>query len=127
MSTLLRTHEDYQIGIICALALEKAAVEAMLDEEHPRLKRKEHDVNDYTLGRIGDHNVAIACLPAGLLGNGPAAIVAKDMERSFPIKFSLLVGIGGGVWSKKADLRLGDIVVSQPEGTHGGVANALDS
>ena len=97
MSTVRRTHEDYQIGIICALALEKAAIEAMLDEEHLRLERKEHDVNDYTLGRIGVHNIAIACLPAGLLGNGPAAVIAKDMERSFPIKFGLLVGISGGV------------------------------
>jgi nucleoside phosphorylase len=121
MPALPRTHEDYQIGIICALALEKAAVEAMLDEEHPRLKRTEHDVNDYTLGRIGIHNVAIACLPAGLLGNGPAAIVATNMARSFPIKFGLMAGIGGGVWSKKADIRLGDVVVSQPEGTNGGV------
>jgi nucleoside phosphorylase len=121
MPALPRTYEDYQIGIICALALEKAAVEAMLDEEHPKLKRKEHDVNDYTLGRIGIHNIAIACLPAGLMGNGPAAIVARDMARSFPIKFGLMVGIGGGVWSKKADIRLGDVVVSQPEGTHGGV------
>jgi hypothetical protein len=51
----------------------------MLDEEHPRLKRKEHDVNDYTLGRIRAHNVAIACLPAGLIGNSPAAIVASNM------------------------------------------------
>jgi nucleoside phosphorylase len=121
MPVLRRTCEDYRIGIICALALEKAAVEAILDEEHPRLKRKEHDVNDYILGRIGVHNVAIACLPAGLLGNGPAAVVARDMERSFPIKFGLMVGIGGGVWSKKSDIRLGDVVVSQPEGAHGGV------
>ena len=95
MPALRRTHEDYQIGIICALALEKAAVEAMLDEEHPRPQKKEHDVNNYTLGRIGVHNVAIACLPAGLVGNGPAATVAKDMVRSFPIKFGLLAGAFG--------------------------------
>jgi nucleoside phosphorylase len=125
MSTLLRTHEDYQIGIICALAHEKAAVEAMLDEEHPRLKRKEHDVNDYTLGRIGVHNVAIACLPAGLLGNGPAAIVAKDMECSFPIKFGLIVGIGGGVWSKKADLRLGMSLSVNLKGHMVGLCNGI--
>lgn len=56
-------------------------------------------MNDYTLGRSGVHNVTIACLPAGSLGNGPAAIVAKDMERSVPVKFGLMVGIGGGVWS----------------------------
>jgi nucleoside phosphorylase len=121
MPALERTHGDYQIGIICALALEKAAVEAMLDEEHPRLETKEHDVNDYTFGRIGVHNVVIACLPAGLLGNGPAATVANNMRRSFPIKFGLMVGIGGGVWSKKSDIRLGDVVVSQPDGLHGGI------
>jgi nucleoside phosphorylase len=121
MTTLRRTHQDYQIGIICALALEKAAVEALLDEEHPRLKNKEHDANNYALGRIRAHNVAIACLPAGLLGNGPAATVARDMVRSFPIKFGLMVGIGGGVCSKRADVHLGDVVVSQPKGIHGGV------
>jgi nucleoside phosphorylase len=121
IGALKQTHEDYQIGIICALALEKAAVEAILDEEHPRLEKKEHDVNDYTLGRIGVHNVVIACLPAGLLGNGPAATVASNMRRSFPIKFGLMVGVGGGVWSKTSDIYLGDVVVSQPGGLHGGV------
>ena len=43
------------------------------------------------------------------------------MQRSFPIKFGLMVGVGGGVWSKKDDIRLGDVVVSQPTGIHGGV------
>jgi nucleoside phosphorylase len=94
---------------------------AMLDETHPKLKKEKGDENEYTLGRIGLHNVVIACLPAGLMGNGPAAVVAKDMRRSFPIKFGLMVGIGRGVWSKKGDIRLGDVVVSQPTGTHGGV------
>jgi nucleoside phosphorylase len=116
-----RTHEDYKVGIICALAIEKAAVVAVLDETHPRLRKEDGDDNEYTLGRIGVHNVIIACLPAGLTGSGPAAIVAKDMGRSFKMKFSLIVGVGGGVWSKKNDIRLGDIVVSQPTGTHGGV------
>jgi nucleoside phosphorylase len=94
---------------------------AMLDESHPKLKKEKGDENEYTLGRIGVHNVVIACLPAGFKGNGPAAIVAKDMQRSFPIKFGLMVGVGGGVCSKKDDIRLGDVVVSQPTGTHGGV------
>ena len=116
-----QTNADYQIGIICALAVEKAAMVAMLDASHPRLQKTDGDDNDYTLGRIGVHNVVLTCLPAGLMGNGPAAIVANNMRRSFPIKFGLLVGIGGGVWSKKDDIRLGDVVVSQPTGTHGGV------
>lgn len=117
----LRTHNDYQIGIISALATEKAAMVAMLDETHPKLRKKEGDENEYTLGKIGDHNVVIACLPAGVMGNGPAVAVAKDMRRTFPIKFGLMVGVGGGVCSKKDDIRLGDVVVSQPTGEHGGV------
>ena len=116
-----RTHEDYQIGIICALASEKAAMVAMLDELHPRLKKQDGDDNDYTLGQIGVHNVVIACLPAGLTGNGPAAIIANNMRRSFPINFGLIVGVGGGVPSKKDDIRLGDVVVSQPTRSYGGV------
>jgi nucleoside phosphorylase len=116
-----RTHDDYQVGIICALAIEKAPMVAMLDEIHPKLEKENGDDNDYTLGRSGVHNVVIACLPAGLIGNGPAAIVANNMRRSFPIKFGLMVGVGGGIWSMKDDIRLGDVVVSQPTGTHGGV------
>lgn len=93
----------------------------MLDEEHPRLRNKDGDDNDYTLGRIGQHNVAVACLPAGVTGKSSASVVATNMLRSFPIKIGLMVGIGGGVPSKSADIRLGDVVVSQPSGMHGGV------
>jgi len=55
-----RTHEDYQIGVICALSTEKAAIVAMLDETHPKSKKENGDDNEYTLGRIGVHNVVIA-------------------------------------------------------------------
>lgn len=37
------------------------------------------------------------------------------------IRIGLMVGIGGGVPSNYADIRLGDIVVSQPSDTFGGV------
>jgi nucleoside phosphorylase len=115
------THIDYTIGVICALAVEKVAFVAMLDEVHESLSPPKHDDNSYTFGSIGDHNVVAACLPASMTGNNSAATVAKDMQRSFPIKIGLMVGVGGGVWSKKLDIRLGDVVVSQPEGVHGGV------
>jgi hypothetical protein len=82
-----------------------AAMVAMLDETHPKLEEEKGDDNEYTLGRIGVHDIVIACLPAGLMGNGPAVIVAKDMQHSFPITFGLTVGVGGGVWSKKDDIR----------------------
>jgi nucleoside phosphorylase len=92
--------------------LEKAAVTAMLGEEHPRLRNMLGDDNNYTLGRIGQHNVAVACLPAGVTGKASAATVATNIMRSFPIKVGLMVGIGGGVPSKSVDIRLGDVVVS---------------
>jgi nucleoside phosphorylase len=46
------------------------------------------------------------------------------MFNTFPsIRFCLMVGIGGGVPSKghKHDVRLGDVVISNPEDTYGGV------
>lgn len=113
--------EDYQIGIVCALHFEAAAMIAMLDAEHSRLPTDSADKNEYQLGRIGEHNVIIACLPAGSMGTTSAATVASNMLRSFSIKFGLMVGIGGGVWSKYNDIRLGDIAVSQPTGNNGGV------
>lgn len=116
-----RSHKDYRIGVVCALPLEKAAVVAMLDEKHDPLKPIEGDENSYTLGRIGIHNIIVACLPAGIVGTNPAATVAKDMKRSYPIKIGLMIGVGGGVWSPNKDIRLGDVVVSQPDNAHGGV------
>ncbi|KAL4903290.1 hypothetical protein BDW74DRAFT_54082 [Aspergillus multicolor] len=117
-------HEDYTVGWICALSLEMAAAKAMLDEVHEDLPVKPNDHNAYTLGRRGKHNVIIACLPSGEYGIASAAIVAMQLLSSFQsIKFGLLVGIGGGVPSKDADVRLGDVVVGLPtsSATHGGV------
>jgi hypothetical protein len=37
------------------------------------------------------------------------------------MKALLLVGISGGVPTTKNDLRLGDVVVSRPDGRYGGV------
>jgi nucleoside phosphorylase len=113
--------QSYAVGVICALDVEKAVVEATLDEEYGRVQKAAGDDNAYMFGRIGAHNVVVACLPAGVMGKVSATAVAKDMMRSFPIKIGLMVGICGGVWSERADVRLGDVVVSQPDGVHGGV------
>jgi nucleoside phosphorylase len=121
MASSIHPRESYNVGIICALDVEKAAVEAILDEEHESLSKMAGDDNDYTFGLIGKHNVVVACLPAGVMGIAPASAAAKDMMRSFPVKAGFMVGIGGGVWSEKTDVRLGDVVVSQPDGMHGGV------
>jgi hypothetical protein len=117
--------DQYQVGVICALPHEMTAVTAMLDEEDEPLKTKDaQDSNTYALGRMGQHNVVIACLPAGVYGTTAAASVAKDMLRTCSgLRFGLMVGIGGGIPNTQAgrDIRLGDIVVSQPDGTFGGV------
>ncbi|EMR87690.1 putative ankyrin repeat-containing protein [Botrytis cinerea BcDW1] len=134
-------HDDYTVGWICALPeTELVVAGAMLDEEHPVLPAADPgDTNVYLLGKIGSHNVVIACLPAENTGTVSAAIVAKDMLRSFKaIRFGLMVGVGGGAPSciesdsdtkedcedededdddddeveKRGDIRLGDVVIS---------------
>ena len=116
------THRDYTVGWICGLEIEYTAARAMLDEEHEDLEQPGKDPNIYSFGQIGVHNVVIASLPAGITGIGPAAKVAMHMSHTFPsLRFGTLVGIGGGVPSSENDIRLGDIVVSQPGTQNGGV------
>ncbi|KAM3065432.1 hypothetical protein ACMFMF_011154 [Clarireedia jacksonii] len=130
-------HKDYTVGWICALPeTELVVARAMLDEEHPMLPAADPgDTNVYVLGRIASHNVVIACLPDENTGKVSAAIVAKDMLRSFKaIRFGLMVGIGGAApfpedhdlpgsasedseeedneAAVERDIRLGDVVVS---------------
>ena len=119
--TCLR-HHDYTVAWVCALPLEMAAAKSMLNEIHLNLPTSSNDQNTYVLGTIDAHNVVIACLPSGIYGTTSAAIVANQMRFTFPaIRFGLMVGIGGGVPTKEADIRLGDVVVSKPTGDFGGV------
>lgn len=141
MATVPRqfTHSDYTVAWICALPKTELVVAgAMLDDVHPPLPAADlKDMNSYLLGRIGSHNVVIACLPPEKTGKVSAAIVAKDLLRSFQaVRFGLMVGIGGGApyYSVKhdsnvmgidgedddsedesedtQDIRLGDVVIS---------------
>ncbi|KAF2787249.1 purine and uridine phosphorylase [Melanomma pulvis-pyrius CBS 109.77] len=119
----MSNQDKYTIGWICAISTELVAAQAFLDEKHegPEYVSPKDD-NDYTLGRIGRHNVVIAVLPNGEYGISSATSVARDMLHSFPnIRLGLMVGIGGGAPSKKHDIRLGDIVVSSPHDRDGGV------
>jgi nucleoside phosphorylase len=114
--------EGYAVGWVCALPVELAAAQEMLDEEHDTPPYDAHDTNLYTCGRMGEHNVVIACLPDGQPGTNSAAAVAVQLKSTFSsTRFGLMVGIGGGVPSEEADVRLGDVVVSKPHKTHGGV------
>ncbi|RYP80768.1 hypothetical protein DL770_006088 [Monosporascus sp. CRB-9-2] len=106
------SHDDYTVGWICALHIEMAAAEAMLDNVHDSLPKQLNDSNTYTVGNMGRHNIVIASLPANGYGTNNAATVANNMDRTFPsIRVRLMVGIGGGA-PGKADIRLGDVVAN---------------
>ncbi|KAE8335726.1 hypothetical protein BDV24DRAFT_179102 [Aspergillus arachidicola] len=111
----------YTIGWICALPLEMVAARSMLDTSHGKpAEQHARDDNSYFLGSVGAHNVVIACTSS--YGTVNAAVVAAKIPFSFPsVRFGLLVGIGGGVPNLTCDIRLGDVVVSRPCGTSGGV------
>lgn len=115
-------HDAYTVAWLCPLEVEMSAARYLLDEEHQRLHAAAGDRNQYVLGQINGHNVVIASLSAGYQGTVSAATVAVHLSRTFPsIRLRLLVGIGGGVPSKKNDVRLGDVVVGIPTDIYGGV------
>ncbi|KAI9034798.1 uncharacterized protein KD926_005463, partial [Aspergillus affinis] len=114
-----RTHNDYTVGWVCALPKEQTAATAML-KKHADLPKPPNDPNTYTLGSISHHNVVICCLPSGIYGQIQAAAAVSWMISAFPsIKFGLMVGIGGSIPTN--DVRLGDVVVSQPVDNFPGV------
>ncbi|PYH93839.1 purine and uridine phosphorylase [Aspergillus ellipticus CBS 707.79] len=115
--------DEFQIGWICALPIEAAAAQEIFDETFGALEEQDDaDSNIYTLGRIGRHYVVLTCL-GGNYGMTSATTAANHMTRTFSksLRIGLLVGIGGGIPSAAHDMRLGDIVVSHPTGTCGGV------
>lgn len=115
-------HDDYTVGWIAAITIELAAAMAALDETHETLSSPQSDHNTYAFGRIGNHNIVIACLPKGEYGTSSATQVAADMKSTFKsIRFGLMVGIGGGIPNNREDICLGDVVISTPTETSGGV------
>nr|XP_036581485.1 pfs domain-containing protein [Colletotrichum truncatum]KAF6789836.1 pfs domain-containing protein [Colletotrichum truncatum] len=123
----LPSPQMYTIGWITALDKELTAAQAMLDEEHMKpenFRKHPKDTNSYIWGRIAEHNIVIASLAAGKYGTVSAATTAGSMTSSLPhLRFGLMVGIGAGIprLAENIDIRLGDVVVSQPTGTSSGV------
>ncbi|KAL6693628.1 nucleoside phosphorylase domain-containing protein [Trichoderma pleuroticola] len=115
--------DDFTVGWICAISTELTAARSFLDEKYESVKNvSQGDYNNYTLGKIADHNVVLAVLPDGEYGTTAAAVVAATMVCTFPnIRIGLMVGIAGGAPSEKHDIRLGDVVVSVPFNRRGGV------
>ena len=123
----LESPDSYGVAWIAALPIERSAAEAMLDEEHEAptgFTRHKTDANVYSWGRVGKHNIVIAGLSPGSYGPTAAATTASSVLASLPsIRVGLLVGIGAGIPRPDDgyDIRLGDVVVSQPHGSTGGV------
>ncbi|KIL84606.1 hypothetical protein FAVG1_12132 [Fusarium avenaceum] len=113
---------EYTVGWICALPKEMAAAEEMLDEVFKRPGQGMLDDNSYVVGRIAHHKMVIVCLPFGVAGTTSATRVAEQMRQTFTaLRYTLLVGVGGGMPSKEFDVRLGDVVVSAPSPNSPGV------
>jgi nucleoside phosphorylase len=118
-------HDDYTIAIICPMKTVQAPVIALLDETHQSLPMR-RDYNAYELGKMGQHNVVVVTMPK--IGNNAAAITVTQLLNDFRlVRFSLLVGVGGGIPDEDYededlnDVRLGDVVVSESRGQFGGV------
>lgn len=124
---MMRMHpEKYTVGWICAVGIERAVACGILDKHYAKEREPwvdtSRDHNSYAFSCIHEHNVVIAPLPQGRYGITAAAVVARDMQTSFPnLQIRLMVGIAGGAPSKKNDIRLGDVVVSSPTSKYGGV------
>ena len=114
-----KTRRGLEIAIICALAFEADAVDAIFDlhwdddESGPPYDKAPGDPNAYSTGVIGRHNVVLAYMPN--IGVANAAAVAANSQSSFPnIKLALVVGICGIVpfGPSGQELLLGDILMS---------------
>ncbi|PKY00847.1 ankyrin, partial [Aspergillus campestris IBT 28561] len=117
--------DAYTVGWFCVLRVEVQAARAMLDEEH-NPPNTPYDENSYFLGRMGEHNIVIV----GVVVKGRASLAeaAVNMIRTFKqIRFGLKVGIAGGAVNATdprgfpSDILLGDVVISRPDGGHGGI------
>lgn len=112
---------EYTVCWISALDVEYTAALQMRDEkfEFP-VDIPGTDDTHYSFGRIGHRNVVFTPLDGA--GTSPASAIVARMQSSFPaVRYALLVGIGGGAPTKSNDIRLGDVVVSEPNGQIGGV------
>ncbi|KAM0521217.1 hypothetical protein ACHAPE_002692 [Trichoderma viride] len=116
MSQQPSRREDFEIAIICALPLEYDAVVLLFDEfwdkEGDTFGRAAGDLNHYTTGRIGKHDVVLALLSH--MGKANAASAAAIMRSSYgALRLVILAGICGGVpYNGDDDIFLGDVVIS---------------
>ena len=89
------------IGIITALPIECSAVLHILDQ-YESIPASSDDPNRYYIGMLATKLSPVVTYQVVLalcskMGNNGAAMVAKDLIRSFHVKHIILVGIAAGV------------------------------
>ncbi|KAH6687181.1 nucleoside phosphorylase domain-containing protein [Plectosphaerella plurivora] len=114
------SREDFDIAFICALPIEKTAVQAMFDDDWDDVEGAKKygtarpDTNAYSHGRIGSYNVVVANI--GGMGKRHAAAAATHICHTWPkLQLILVVGICGAVPfppSEIGEIILGDVVIS---------------
>ncbi|KAF5862090.1 hypothetical protein ETB97_012155 [Aspergillus alliaceus] len=109
--------QDFEIAIICALKVERDAIEAFLDEEFEvdgfSYGKAPGDPNAYTTGRIGQRAVVLVSMPD--MGKVSSARVATGLRMSFAqVKVVFLVGVCGTAPrdAQGRETFLGDIMIS---------------
>src|SRR5256885_15753624 len=86
-------NNEYTVGWICALSSEKAASEACLDDFHGQPQYKHPmDKNSYSLGRVGNHNVVIGCLPT--VSRPPLLLLCACFPVFHPLDSALWLVLG---------------------------------
>lgn len=111
---------NYTVGWICALPVEYVAAQEFLDEEYGKPSFvSPNDTNDYTLGKMCEHNVVIAVLPDGEYGTASAANVATNMLNTFHNIRIASWSVSVAAYQVKSMTFV--IVVSAPRGGQGGV------
>ncbi|KAG7419697.1 hypothetical protein Forpe1208_v003185 [Fusarium oxysporum f. sp. rapae] len=115
-----KSRQDFEIAIICALTIEANAVLALFDrhwdedEDSQSYGKARGDLNAYSNGVIGQHNVVLAHLPGP--GKVAAGNIASSCRISYPnISLALVVGICGGApfYGKiNEEILLGDVIIS---------------
>lgn len=108
---------DFEVAIVCTLALEADAVEALFDnywdDDGTPYDKAPGDPNTYCNGSIGCHNVVLVHMPG--IGKDNASAVAAHCRNSYPnIKLAIVTGICGVVpfGPSNDEIVLGDIIMS---------------
>jgi nucleoside phosphorylase len=114
----------YTIALICAPKVWTAVgylLEATHNTQHPI---EDPSFKNICFGKIGSHNIIAVSWPDEEAGITRSKLIASEILQNFrSVRFVLLVTTGSGIPKpgKHSQVRLGDVVVSSPKHTFGGI------